>query len=1834
MLSPKNARRGRSPTTALRPFCLSILAAAVTFSLAATPAFAQLEGPAVSTGYDYGTQVAYNPATHFAYVSNWDDDGATSITQIDTITGVGTTIALCSGASAPLGIAVNPVTNMVYTANFGAGAGTSVSVFTGATDVNGTITNAACEANITGLAAAPDIVAVNPVTNVIYAASYSAGAVTAINGANNTVINTVTGLTASSIRAVAINPVTNYIYVAYGTTAPRIATYTGATNTGTSMALHATITSNQDYPSQLAVNPITNEVYVANCYYVCSDAAGGPLTTVSYFAGNATSGTASTSTTKGGEEVYNVAVNPATNTVFWGDWDLKAFDSVPGAPNGGAVGIEADATATSYQWEIAEDSTHNFEIYSGGKTATDWYTVNPGDAAIGTAAAQGAYPVSLGLDPITSRVLMADWNATNATPGFANTYTLSAAVATGTTPAAVAINPASGNVYVANSGAASVSAYSNSLTALTGSPISVGTTPVSVAVDPVTSTVYVANKGSNNITVIDETSTDANAAATVTVGSAPVAIAVNPVSNKVYVANNTGNSVSVYNENTGTVAATILLSPATTPYAIAIDPSNNTIYVADANGYVSQISGSANTLTASIVTGSQTGATNQQAIAVNPVTHNVYVANYNAASVTPITGCPSACAAGTALTAGTNPSALTVNPTTGDVYVADSGNAAFTVIANGASLGTFTGLCTTPSGVAMNTFSNLAFMTCSGTATSAINAWDATGLHAASASRYLASPTGAPVAGGIAVNNATQTAYVITASNFIYAYSLTYAQNGTLIADFPTSVAGATSDPDYVANDALYATTNTSPTFTVSAATSGYASQAQNIPVTAVYYAIDNPAGIWTPVTTAATGGGTNSATFTVKPSGVSAGVHTLYALATYGDEGGATTNGLFNDVFESSLLYQGTGTNPNIGPITSYPFVILSGTADTTTSLTPSSNPVAVNNSVTYTATVTPGTIPTGDTVAFYDGVTLLGTATVVAGTGNVAASYTTSYAATGTHYVTAVFSGDSNYTWSQSAILTETVNAGTAPTDSLAAVTTPYATLASITATSNASGSVATFAVSPSTLGAFSPTTCTIGSATATTCTSTFTPSASATVAGSPYANALSASFAGIGDFTPGSATSTLTISTQSPLILSVGSYSVSYGTPSQAFSGSLTYTGSGNPPTGTVTVTVYSGANILGTVSGALGTCAANACPYTTAAFNTSMLSAAASPYTVTPSFSDADGNYKSTPTTINRGILTITPAATTLSLTAATPGSASSGVTTTTLTATASPAVPNGTQVTFTDSTTGATAMAATTSSVASITVTTSTPEVSAGLNNVKASLAATANTTAATSGSLNIYLQGILFSFIGTHNFSGLLTGAADPYTCCAAGVEGTMEGTTAAAYGVSVYNFTAASQALPVTLTNAASGAFSLSNQCGTTLSAGEVCTLVFGYAPPGGDGCTPVAYPTTPTGNDCTYDSLNYPQGSYESATWSYTLPAGVLGGLGNQGFTVSGVAAASGTLAGKALLTPVTPLWLSVSPATVNFGAVVQGATSQTLTVIAQNTNNSSVPFTYTAPGSGNFTANNTCNSPLAANASCNIYLTMVTTNSGAFTDSLSLTPSGGAASTVNISGTVAAASTGMTLSSNNHNFGNVTDGATVVFSATLTNHTASAATLSFSNAAGTGYTTSTNCTGSLAAGATCTYGFTFAPTQTGASTDTLTITSDMPILPGSGGDIGTVTVSGTGVAGGHLTATSVTHNWGNISVGTSGGNYGVEITNSTSSAVTLTFSGLTNTSAGFTLVGENCPASLAANSSCELVFSFTPTATGFVTGTYPITSSSPLYFSGAQVSPSQITLEGAGQ
>ena len=66
--------------------------------------------------------------------------------------------------------------------------------------------------------------------------------------------------------------------------------------------------------------------------------------------------------------------------------------------------------------------------------------------------------------------------------------------------------------------------------------LGVGSQPYAVAVNPVTNKIYVANMNSNNVTVIDGAS---NTTTTVSVGSGPQAVAVNPATNQIYVANMT-----------------------------------------------------------------------------------------------------------------------------------------------------------------------------------------------------------------------------------------------------------------------------------------------------------------------------------------------------------------------------------------------------------------------------------------------------------------------------------------------------------------------------------------------------------------------------------------------------------------------------------------------------------------------------------------------------------------------------------------------------------------------------------------------------------------------------------------------------------------------------------------------------------------------------------------------------------------------------------------------------------------------------------------------------------------------------------------------------------------------------------------------------------------------------------------------------------------------------------------------------------------------------------------------------------------------------------------------
>ena len=115
------------------------------------------------------------------------------------------------------------------------------------------------------------------------------------------------------------------------------------------------------------------------------------------------------------------------------------------------------------------------------------------------------------------------------------------------------------------------------------------------------------------------------------------------------------------------------------------------------------------------------------------------------------------------------------------------------------------------------------------------------------------------------------------------------------------------------------------------------------------------------------------------------------------------------------SVAFSGAGVVPES--------ILLVGTGvQTATTVTLASSVASpfAGEAVTFTATVKPTGVgtPTGS-VSFYDGVALLGSSTLTAGSATIATALIA-----GTHTLTAVYAGDANFTGSTSAVLTETVS------------------------------------------------------------------------------------------------------------------------------------------------------------------------------------------------------------------------------------------------------------------------------------------------------------------------------------------------------------------------------------------------------------------------------------------------------------------------------------------------------------------------------------------------------------------------------------------------------------------------------------------------------------------------------------------------------------------------------------------------------------------------------------------------------------------------------------------
>ena len=418
--------------------------------------------------------------------------------------------------------------------------------------------------------------------------------------------------------------------------------------------------------------------------------------------------------------------------------------------------------------------------------------------------------------------------------------------------------------------------------------------------------------------------------------------------------------------------------------------------------------------------------------------------------------------------------------------------------------------------------------------------------------------------------------------------------------------------------------------------------------------------------------------------------------------------------------------------------------------------------------------------------------------------------------------------------------------------------------------------------------------------------------------------------------------------------------------------------------------------------------------------------------------------------------------------------------------------------------------------------------------------------------------------------------------------------------GVSPLSLTFSSQSVgtisasqPVILNNSGNSAliiggivaspnFGETNNCGGSVAASAFCTINVTFSPAAGG---PLAGTLTIT------DNSNGMAGSVQTVN---------LGGTG--------------------IAVPVA----SLSSSSLSFGNQTVGTTSASQVITLRNTGNSALTITSMA-ASTNFGEANNCGTGVAANASCTISVTFTPTANGPLSGTLTITDNSngvaGSMQTVTLSGSGTAPPVA-SLSAPSLSFGNQAVGTTSTSQTITLSNTGNSALAVSGIVASASFGETNNCGGSVAANAACTINITFTPAASGPLSGTVTATDNSNGVPGS---TQTVNLTGTGtapVAG--VSPSTLT--------------YAALAVNSTSSAQTVTLSNTGNAALAISGISastnfaqtNNCGSSVAANGSCTISVTFTPTAGGSLAGTLTVTDNS----NNAAGSTQTVSLSGTGQ
>ena len=277
----------------------------------------------------------------------------------------------------------------------------------------------------------PSFVAANATTNRIYVASNGSEDVSVIDGATDTLKDTVD---IPAPFGVAVNAAANRVYVAEHT--GKLAEIDGSTSTLVGEADLVDAVWSYD----VAFNPNTGCVYVTN-------QASGNVSVVNC----ATSGTITV-----GSEPLGVAVNPNTNRVYVANVSTTTYRGAVTVINGATNAIVADIDVEPRPYDIEVDSSTN-RVYVTQPATDSVLTINGATNNVIDTVGVGDEPVGIDVNRATHRVYVTNQGGDSVSIIDGATGEVVATVQVGDGPYAVGANSTTGRAYVANSSAASVS---------------------------------------------------------------------------------------------------------------------------------------------------------------------------------------------------------------------------------------------------------------------------------------------------------------------------------------------------------------------------------------------------------------------------------------------------------------------------------------------------------------------------------------------------------------------------------------------------------------------------------------------------------------------------------------------------------------------------------------------------------------------------------------------------------------------------------------------------------------------------------------------------------------------------------------------------------------------------------------------------------------------------------------------------------------------------------------------------------------------------------------------------------------------------------------------------------------------------------------------------------------------------------------------------------------------------------------------------------------------------------------------------------------------------------